>query len=154
MSSSSQDSIPKPALATLPNIDDPKKVTDEEWRKILPPEVYNVTREAGTEPVNGQYDKFYKPGKYTCFCCGAELFVSDSKYDSGCGWPAFKSSIDKDKNILRLEDNSLEGFPRIEIRCKQCNAHLGHVFDVGNMTDTGEQYCVNSCAMNFEPKEN
>ncbi|KIH62871.1 methionine-R-sulfoxide reductase [Ancylostoma duodenale] len=104
---------------------------------------------AGTEPpFSGAYDKFFEKGRYVCVCCGAELFNSDSKYWAGCGWPAFSKSVDNDMNIVRIEDNSL-GMKRTEVRCKKCNAHLGHVFDDGPK-ETGERYCINSVCMAFE----
>ncbi|PAV86824.1 hypothetical protein WR25_04600 [Diploscapter pachys] len=126
----------------------PKEVTEEEWKSVLPPEVYNIAREAGTEPAfSGGYDKFYEKGFYACRLCGAQLFKSDAKFSSGCGWPAFSKSIDNDLNIVRIPDNSY-GMQRTEVRCKQCNAHLGHVFDDGPK-ETGERYCINSRTMAF-----
>ncbi|CAJ0928793.1 unnamed protein product, partial [Mesorhabditis belari] len=130
-------------------IKDPKQVTEQQWKEVLQPEVYNVTREAGTEPTGGHYDKFFSKGRYVCICCGAELFSSESKYWSGCGWPAFSKSVDEDFNIIRIRDNAY-GMERTEVRCKQCNAHLGHVFDDGPV-ETGERYCINSVSMKFEP---
>uniref|UniRef100_A0A0K0EVU8 Peptide-methionine (R)-S-oxide reductase n=1 Tax=Strongyloides venezuelensis TaxID=75913 RepID=A0A0K0EVU8_STRVS len=131
----------------------PKEVTEEEWKKVLSPEEYHITREAGTEPkFSGEYDKFFKPGKYTCKCCGIDLFLSDNKFDSGCGWPAFDKSVGEDKNIIRIEDNSY-GMSRTEVRCKNCNAHLGHVFNDGPKNTTGERYCINSVAISFDSKK-
>ncbi|KAH7731109.1 peptide methionine sulfoxide reductase msrB [Aphelenchoides avenae] len=149
MSSSEE---PTPAIKKLDAAKDPKQVTDDEWKKVLSPDAYNVTREAGTEPAfSGKYDKFFQPGKYTCLCCGADLFVSDAKYWSGCGWPAFSKSVEQDKNIVRITDTSY-GMERTEVRCKQCNAHLGHVFDDGP-AETGERYCINSCSIDFVKKD-
>uniref|UniRef100_A0A0N5AJZ0 Peptide-methionine (R)-S-oxide reductase n=1 Tax=Syphacia muris TaxID=451379 RepID=A0A0N5AJZ0_9BILA len=126
----------------------PGEITNEDWKKVLTPEQYYVTRECGTEkPFSGQYNKFFEPGVYHCVCCGAELFLSAAKYNSGCGWPAFSRSIGEDQNIIRLKDNSF-GMERTEVRCKQCNAHLGHVFDDGPK-ETGERYCINSVSINF-----
>jgi len=130
---------------------DLKKIPDTEWKKVLSPEEYDVCRQAGTEaPFTGKFDKHFSPGKYICGCCGAELFLSDSKFNSGCGWPAFSKSIDGDKNIVRIPDHSF-GRERTEVRCKVCDAHLGHVFDDGPK-DTGERYCINSVSIHFTPK--
>uniref|UniRef100_A0AC35TI07 Peptide-methionine (R)-S-oxide reductase n=1 Tax=Rhabditophanes sp. KR3021 TaxID=114890 RepID=A0AC35TI07_9BILA len=130
---------------------DPKQITKEEWKKVLTPEQFHITQEAGTEPKGtGKLDNFFKPGNYNCICCGIELFLSDNKFDSGCGWPAFDESVGNDKNIIRLEDNSY-GYLRTEVRCKNCNAHLGHVFDDGPKNTTGQRYCINSCAIGFFP---
>ncbi|KAI1729454.1 selR domain-containing protein [Ditylenchus destructor] len=142
-----------PAIKKIPNVDgikDPKDVSDQEWKNVLSPEAYDVTRQGGTEPAfTGKYDKHFKPGRYTCVCCGADLFISDHKYHSGCGWPAFFNSIDGDKNIVRIHDTSY-GMERTEVRCRQCNAHLGHVFDDGPK-ETGERYCINSVSIDFVP---
>uniref|UniRef100_A0A915E6T6 Peptide-methionine (R)-S-oxide reductase n=1 Tax=Ditylenchus dipsaci TaxID=166011 RepID=A0A915E6T6_9BILA len=117
-------------------------------KMMLSTEEYNVARQGGTEPAfTGKFDKHFKAGKYTCLCCGADLFVSESKYNSGCGWPAFSKSIESDKNIVRIHDTSY-GMERTEVRCRQCNAHLGHVFDDGPK-ETGERYCINSISLNF-----
>ncbi|VDN01327.1 unnamed protein product [Thelazia callipaeda] len=127
---------------------DPKQVTAQEWKKVLSPLEYSVTREGDTERAfSGKFDKHFERGIYNCRCCGAQLFRSEAKFNSGCGWPAFSKSVENDLNIVRLKDTSM-GMERIEVRCKQCNAHLGHVFD--DKTDTGERYCINSCSMNFE----
>lgn len=136
-------------LKKLVNVKDPKQVSKAEWKKVLPSETYEVARNSGTEPAfSGAFDKFFEKGRYVCLCCGAELFNSDSKYWSGCGWPAFSKSIDNDLNIVRVPDNS-HGMKRVEVRCKKCNAHLGHVFDDGPR-ETGERYCINSVCMAFE----
>ncbi|OZC09494.1 methionine-R-sulfoxide reductase [Onchocerca flexuosa] len=128
---------------------DPKQVTSEEWKKVLTPLEYSVAREGGTErPFSGKFDKHFESGLYVCRCCGAQLFKSDAKFKSGCGWPAFSKSVDNDLNIVRLKDTSM-GMERVEVRCKQCNAHLGHVFDDGPK-ETGERYCINSCSIDFE----
>ncbi|KAL3078759.1 hypothetical protein niasHS_014541 [Heterodera schachtii] len=129
---------------------DPKAVTEDEWRKVLSPEAFEVTRQSGTEaPFTGKFDKhFVAGGKYTCVCCGAALFVSEQKFNSGCGWPAFSKSIGDDQNIVRLPDNSY-GRQRIEVRCAKCDAHLGHVFDDGLPADGGQRYCINSVSIDF-----
>ncbi|ETN71841.1 methionine-R-sulfoxide reductase [Necator americanus] len=116
---------------------DPKEVSEDEWKKVLPAESFEVARNSGTEPAfSGAYDKFFEKGR------------SDSKYWAGCGWPAFSKSVGQDMNIVRIEDNS-HGMKRTEVRCKKCNAHLGHVFDDGPK-ETGERYCINSVCMAFE----
>ncbi|PKK84018.1 MAG: peptide-methionine (R)-S-oxide reductase [candidate division Zixibacteria bacterium HGW-Zixibacteria-1] len=122
--------------------------TDEEWKKLLTPEQYRVVREKGTEaPFTGKYYKTKEAGVYVCAACGNELFTSDTKYDSGCGWPSFyKPAIEA--NIETHSDSSL-GMRRTEIVCSRCGAHLGHVFDDGPKP-TGLRYCVNSASLNFE----
>jgi peptide-methionine (R)-S-oxide reductase len=131
---------------------DPKKVTEEEWKSVLTPEEYDITRNAGTEPAHsGVLTKNFKDGNYKCTCCGIDLFVSSTKFYSSCGWPAFNESVGNDKNIVRIPDNSY-GINRTEVRCKNCNAHLGHVFEEDTQP-TGERYCINSCAIKFDPKD-
>ncbi|MBC8242806.1 MAG: peptide-methionine (R)-S-oxide reductase MsrB [Verrucomicrobia bacterium] len=122
--------------------------TDAEWRAKLTPEEYHILRRKGTErPFTGKFDPHFKDGTYTCKGCGTPLFLSDTKYNSGCGWPAFFKSIDN--TIDETRDNSL-GMVRIEITCKKCGGHLGHVFDDGP-NPTGLRYCVNSASMDFIP---
>ncbi len=121
--------------------------SNDEWKKVLTPMQFFVTREHGTErPFTGEYDDFYEKGIYQCVCCGAELFESDTKFDAGCGWPSFYD-IKDNKNIKLIEDNSL-GMHRIEVRCAQCDAHLGHVFPDG-LKPTGLRYCINSASLKF-----
>uniref|UniRef100_A0A915EFU0 Peptide-methionine (R)-S-oxide reductase n=1 Tax=Ditylenchus dipsaci TaxID=166011 RepID=A0A915EFU0_9BILA len=133
---------------------DPKQITNDQWKKVLSPEEYNVTRQSGTEaPFTNHFENHFVPGKYTCLCCGADLFVSDYKYHSGCGWPSFSKSVEQDKNIVRLPDDSIPGRHRTEVRCKKCDAHLGHVFQDGPKDSTGERYCINSVAINFESEQ-
>uniref|UniRef100_A0A914H360 peptide-methionine (R)-S-oxide reductase n=1 Tax=Globodera rostochiensis TaxID=31243 RepID=A0A914H360_GLORO len=152
MASSRDGNGPSPAIEQLAESAkmDPKAVTEDEWRKVLSPEAFEVTRRAGTEAqFTGKFDKhFVAGGKYTCVCCGADLFLSEHKFNSGCGWPAFSKSVGADQNIVRLRDNSF-GRQRTEIRCAKCDAHLGHVFDDGPPADGGERYCVNSVSIDF-----
>uniref|UniRef100_A0A8R1DJY3 Peptide-methionine (R)-S-oxide reductase n=1 Tax=Caenorhabditis japonica TaxID=281687 RepID=A0A8R1DJY3_CAEJA len=131
---------------------DPSKVSEADWKKVLPGEAFRVARQSGTEsPGSGGFDNHFEKGRYVCLCCGTELFNSDSKYWSGCGWPAFSESVGRDANITRIRDVS-HGMVRTEVRCKQCDAHLGHVFNDGPKT-TGERYCINSLSMAFEKKD-
>ena len=126
------------------------KLTDKEWQEKLSPEEYHILREKGTErPFTGEYDKFYKEGTYKCAGCETELFVSDTKYDSGCGWPAFYESLPG--KIEESKDNSF-GMTRIEITCENCGGHLGHVFNDGPKP-TGLRYCINSASLDFNPEE-
>jgi peptide-methionine (R)-S-oxide reductase len=123
--------------------------TDDEWRKVLTDEQYRVTRECGTEPpFTGKYYHFKGEGTYLCVACGNELFTSDTKYDSGSGWPSFWAPV-SDGKISELKDKSL-GMVRVEVRCSRCGAHLGHVFEDGPRP-TGLRYCINSAALDFAP---
>ena len=127
---------------------DPER--DEEWRSRLTPLQYHVTREGGTErPGTGSLNMEDRDGDYFCICCGNLLFTSQMKYDSGCGWPAFHTEH-PEAGISRLEDTS-NGMARVEVRCKDCDAHLGHVFDDGPLSLGGERYCINSSSLDFVP---
>lgn len=125
--------------------------TDAEWREILSPETYAVTRQHGTErPWSGKYNDEKRKGVYECICCGQELFHSDTKYESGSGWPSYWEPIEKDRVTLH-EDRSY-GMVRVEVLCSKCDAHLGHVFPDGP-APTGDRYCMNSLSLNLKTDE-
>lgn len=124
------------------------EVKDEEWKRKLSEEEYRVLREKGTErPFTGKYWKHKEKGNYKCAGCGVDLFSSDTKFDSGCGWPSFYAALDKDKIEEKLDLS--HGMRRIEVLCKNCGGHLGHVFDDGPRDKTGLRYCINSVSLNF-----
>ena len=122
-------------------------VSDEEWKKILSPEVYQVARQKGTErPFTSKYEDFKEAGTYYCAVCGNALFKSDTKFDAGCGWPSFYEPISK-SSIIYTPDNS-HGMTRTEVQCGKCKSHLGHVFDDGP-PPTGLRYCINGVVLDF-----
>jgi peptide-methionine (R)-S-oxide reductase len=129
-------------------VTEPVTKTDEEWRAELSPERYRVLRQKGTEaPFTGKYNYNKATGMYTCGACGAELFSSDAKFDSGTGWPSFTEPANT-VNVELRPDNSLF-MRRTEVLCGRCGSHLGHVFDDGP-GPTGKRYCINSCALDFD----
>ncbi len=144
-------STPTPPAAPDTN---PVTKTDAEWRKLLTPEQYHILREAGTEPPNGRaYEEFKHQGAgtYVCGGCGAELFSSDHKFDSHCGWPSFYDPANA-KNVRTREDRAF-GVTRVEVLCARCGGHLGHVFKgEGFNTPTDQRYCINGVSLKFVPK--
>jgi peptide-methionine (R)-S-oxide reductase len=125
--------------------------SDAEWQKDLSPAEFAVLRRAGTErPGTGELLGEDRVGIYACRACGNELFRSDTKFESHCGWPSFYESLAGD-TVERIEDRS-HGMVRTEVRCRKCGSHLGHVFDDAPQTPTGERYCMNSVALRFAPK--
>jgi peptide-methionine (R)-S-oxide reductase len=124
--------------------------TDAEWREILTPEQYHVLREKGTEaPFTNKFDEFFEAGTYACAACGQELFTSDTKFNSGCGWPSFYTAKAGDRVTL-VPDLSF-GMMRTEVMCARCGSHLGHVFDDAPQTPTGQRFCINSVSLTFTP---
>jgi len=144
-----KDNTKSPAYSTV----DTSKVElkDDDWKNLLTPEQYYIARQKGTErPWTSKFEKFNEIGLYRCVACGNALFKSDTKFDSGCGWPSFYEPVSK-TSIIYTPDNTL-GMKRTEVQCGRCKAHLGHVFDDGP-PPTGLRYCINGVILDFEKKK-
>ncbi len=128
-------------------------LTDEEWKQRLTPEQYDVLRQKGTEaPFTGKFEHNKESGMYTCAGCGTELFSSEHKFESGSGWPSFYDVFKSD--AVKLVDDNSHGMHRVEATCANCGGHLGHVFEDAFDQPTGKRFCINSCSLDFKPKEN
>ncbi|MGO4129902.1 peptide-methionine (R)-S-oxide reductase MsrB [Janibacter hoylei] len=128
--------------------------SDEQWREELSPDEFSVLRAAGTErPFTGEYTDTTTEGVYACRACGSELFTSETKFESHCGWPSFYTPLAEDR-VEYVQDDSLPGRPRVEVRCANCGSHMGHVFDgEGYETPTDQRYCINSISMTLRPAQ-
>jgi peptide-methionine (R)-S-oxide reductase len=149
-SSGAAESSPPPVEARVM----PDKVvrSEEEWKRLLTPEQYAVLRQKGTErPFLNEYDEHFAPGTYACAACGQELFAAETKFRSGCGWPAFYAAQAGDR--VKLSRDLSLGMVRTEVTCARCGSHLGHVFDDAPQTPTGQRYCINSVALKFIPAQ-
>ncbi|MDR2221264.1 MAG: peptide-methionine (R)-S-oxide reductase MsrB [Flavobacteriaceae bacterium] len=126
-----------------------KNTTEDQWKEILSPEEYYVLRQKGTErPFTGQYNDFNLTGTFHCAACDQQLFSSDTKFDSHCGWPSFDKAIPEAVKYIK---DTTHGMIRTEVVCSNCNGHLGHVFPDGPVDTTGDRYCINSISIKFKP---
>jgi peptide-methionine (R)-S-oxide reductase len=145
----------KSGTAKGPNVNEkPERVvkTEKEWKEILTPEEFYILRKKGTElPFENKYDHHFEPGTYVCAGCGAELFESDTKFNSGCGWPAFYAAKAGDR--VKFKRDLTNFMVRTEVTCARCDGHLGHVFNDAPATPTGQRYCINSVSMKFVPRD-
>jgi peptide-methionine (R)-S-oxide reductase len=131
---------------------DKVRKSEREWKKVLSPEEFNVLRKKGTEaPFVNKYDHHFEPGTYVCAGCGAELFESDTKFNSGCGWPAFYAAKAGDR--VELHRDLSHFMVRTEVTCARCGGHLGHIFDDAPDQPTGQRYCINSVSLKFVPRD-
>lgn len=127
------------------------QLSEAEWKERLTPEQYYVLRQKGTErPFTNEFDEHFEPGTYSCAACGTELFESETKFNSGCGWPAFYAAKAGDR--VNLTPDRSHGMIRTEVTCAHCDSHLGHIFDDAPQTPTGQRYCINSVSLTFRPK--
>ena len=127
------------------------KKSEQEWRQELTPEQYEVVRKKGTEaPFTSELNDVKEPGTFVCVACGQPLFSAENKFDSGTGWPSFDRPMDSEAVEMEADNSFL--MRRTEVLCSRCDAHLGHVFDDGPAETTGQRYCINGCALEFEPE--